>query len=730
MACALLAVLALLSTPLSTGVAHAAEPAQPEFVAELLDAQELLDEAGHGWLMTLRLVTTRPIDPTSIYAFASTTADEQLVVDASAVESDGVVQLVVPAVEDGSEPGEWLIVRVRAAFGVSVWDATGDTLYLRRDEDTLVQGSAGEHLESLLDDDGALEPHGTPSFGSPEYDHLPPWEHPEFPAHYRELLAEVLMAKDVAVQEGAIRASGPAPAPPATSTPAAGCATGSAPTSYALVLVLLAFGTLAIRRRPAAAVVLLISVGVAAPTIAEAQTPRVVAGFVSFWDTRDAMSDLTGSRLPTCDTSDTSCGPGYGPSCCYRPIPHATVVVKQFGVELDTWECDANGFFLLQFTGSDPNTFEFYIRYHRDGDPALTRLTTDFYSHGFSAPPFEQRVLKTALSQQFLPLPNLPVNAAYDTTSHQGNVASVWTTVTQAQQAIADEGDTSYRRVHGAAPTDPDDLTLIRYTGYKTEFTDCDNSVFNTYDTISRWVLPAVLEGFIYEGRVVGCSGSTVGHYNLPAFPPVPHSNTSMPYFGSETVAAALAFPRLVGMLSRWDPDTAALSDIKSVLGMPCEANALTNSNQAASIRNSTLALWELIDTDTAGSTGTPDTCDLNMAQLMTGLALHSTVAGSPGQNHTKDEPIFTEVAGPGCASGRNQDCAAGDVCLKNASGYRCHTGDPHGANVYDITVWTGFAALLGGWSGCSDIVASLDSSVCFTTPDDTFWHEGSYRTD
>ena len=119
------------------------------------------------------------------------------------------------------------------------------------------------------------------------------------------------------------------------------------------------------------------------------------------------------------------------------------------------------------------------------------------------------------------------------------------------------------------------------------------------------------------------------------------------------------------------------------------------------------------------------------MKQLMDGLLLHSTIAGNPGDDFTNAEPIYTLTTTP-CPYSFNEDCAHGDACLTLASAGSClcYTGDPHGANIYDVTAWTAWAAAMNGWSGAGDFVDTLDSSACLGGADNVWPFQAGYHMD
>ena len=52
-------------------------------------------------------------------------------------------------------------------------------------------------------------------------------------------------------------------------------------------------------------------------------------GNLSFWDTRDFMSNVTGTRLPTCNPADYTCSVGSA-NCCIRPVPYIKIQLQKY----------------------------------------------------------------------------------------------------------------------------------------------------------------------------------------------------------------------------------------------------------------------------------------------------------------------------------------------------------------------------------------------------------------
>jgi len=727
--------------PLGVAFADDEVGAHAGLEAELL-ASTLTEPSADVWTLTIVLAGPHDLQPGALYAQTSATGSERLLVDAGVWSKGGVAYVRVPLAELAD--GDPLVLSVRAPHPVirSEPDLSA-TLYLALEGGQLVLESFEQHIARISDQAGALRIGGPSLEAPPELAHLPPWDNPALPDDARAI-AEALRAE--LEGSGALTTSSTALTAGATGDsdvePAAGCAAGGDPATPWLVLTALGVGLLAVRRLRGPGAAALATLVLIVPSPAEAQEFKVVYGYVAFWDSRPNKSDLSGSRLLTCDTGNTTCGPADGASCCFRGIPHVGVYVNDpySGAVLAETITSQNGFFVMTFYGDSTTTYPIRVRYKRAAYPGWTRLalhTTlpSSWPQPASAWPVTQLLKLAPLTSQYNYFPRLAVNSAGDTTQVAGNVATVWATVTQTQVAIAAEGDTRYRRSYGASDTDPDDLTLIRYTWYKPHFPHCEGGWFNTHAEIARDLWPARLQGYLYQGRVVDCEAWDLGIANYPKFPPNPGvpAHSFLVQIASEGVAMAHAPSMVTSWLSRWDPETTTLSDMRNVLSVECvDTLHRDNSNDATSVRNTALALWEFIDADTSGANGGVDDTNITMKGLMDGLYFHSLVSGSPGQNHTNAEPYYTATLDPCDASTHdNEQCDPGDACLHLPGAIQqCYTGDPHGANIYDTILWTALLAGFQGWPGAGDFISTLDSSPCLGEPRNSYEFDGGYRTD
>jgi len=453
---------------------------------------------------------------------------------------------------------------------------------------------------------------------------------------------------------------------------------------------------------------------------------KTVYGYIAFWDTRDAMSNSTGSKLPTCNSADTTCGPADGLGCCFRPIPNATVLIENAGMSPVAVEANENGFFIITgFQGNDNFSYSIKVVYDRIQDPVEMRLLTST-----SGSPVTDTVFKHTLPDSTTYLPRLNVNAASDTTSTDGNIASAWTSVTDAQWGITWEGDSRFRRNFGEPSNDPDDPIYIIYSsklGY-----DCTNSRLWVPGSASRGLLPPGLMGGLYQGRVVDCASGSHDIWNLADFPPNPMiEHTAADASGSESTRHHLAYRDVTMFLSRWNPGNTAIGNMKTALGYACSSDGLANSNDAAWVRNNALAIWEFIDSDTSGSDGGfSDDVDVRMKEVMDSLYGLSQWPGNPGDNASSVEAIFTPDSPPISCSD-NQDCANGEACIKPAvSGATCFHGDPHGSNIYDLVVHMILLDWTYNWTGGGDFLSTLKSSACIGSVENSHPFTGGFRDD
>jgi hypothetical protein len=328
-------------------------------------------------------------------------------------------------------------------------------------------------------------------------------------------------------------------------------------------------------------------------------------------------------------------------------------------------------------------------------------------------------------------LPDLRLNSGGDSTSINGNRATIWASISETQRGIAAEGDTRHRHLYGMPQNGPDDVILIDPSGGTGSGSDCPTSFIGVDPTYARTLHPAMYMATIYRGRVVGCNSTAYTNGVVvqkgPAFPPTPRNSarlSSNPYTG-EGIALGVGLDFAVSfLLARWRPADTTWQTIDSAL--PCSlylnSNMNFNGNDCAYGVNNSRGLWEWIDTPTAGMSTIVDNSDLTFKDVMDGLVkLQSTGGTGDGQ---AGESSFTST-GVSCVT--NENCNPGEACAIQAVPTSpivyCASGDPNGSNIEDLA--TAINAL--ATPGRGSLMTSAQSVWCVTGPDTTYEFNGGF---
>ncbi len=591
-----------------------------------------------------------------------------------------------------------------------------------------------------------LASEGTAAVADENTVNLPPWESPFVP----EARKAELKAKYGSAEEGtetstqALTLSSSADEQAAEGE-AAGCsAAATLPPHFPVVLILAAglVVLLLVRRvrsegaKPGirsgtlgAAVLAVVCLGEISAAHAET---RYVYGYVSYWDTRSDKSDAVGQgcRVCTCDTGNTTCGP-WQAGCCFRGIPKVKLGLIKSGESQyrDIQYSDEYGFYILTDTNWSAGTYQIVAMFERSVAPFSTSLVPA----PPSTTPFWVTITSFQFSGQWHCIPHAPVNAAGDEISMAGDLATYWTTTTEAVYALEDEGDTRLRRNYGS-PNQFDPILMRYYDFDGPNHSNCAESYIEVKPSFSRRPNVAHELGHQYHGRVVGCDG---GGAEIPIFEWDPHRPKS-----AEGNALSEAVAQLTALLTWWDPDVGKTEDIyPDYADCNPETDSYPCCNRASVDRNNYLGLWEFIDTSTTNTyLGYADQYDVTMKQLMDGL-LHFRDNNAPtcvsdancwsgevcqdwemlgvvtkrchGRNRTAQER-WRQFSGSTCATPYNSDqCPIGQVCSDEG---RCYSGDVHGSNVRD------WAYNLAQHLGTSDTAAqsTLNSSLCLRYFDNT----------
>jgi len=602
-----------------------------------------------------------------------------------------------------------------------------------------------------------LASEGTAAIADESTVNLPPWESPFVPEGKKaELKAKYGSAEEGTETSNQALTLSPAADGQGTDGEAGGCSAAKTRHPLFSAVFILAAGIvvlLLVRRvrggcgtRPsrsgAVGAAVLAVVCVTAISSAQAET-RYVYGYVSYWDTRHHKSDAIGQgcRVCTCETGNTTCGP-WQAGCCFRGIPKVKLGLLKSGEGQyrDVQYSDEYGFYILTDTNWSAGPYSIEVVLERSGAPFSATLV----GAPPSTIPFVIPIAWFQFSGQWHCIPHVPVNAAGDTVSMAGDLATYWTTTTEAAYALEDEGDTRLRKHYGSSNQfDPILMRYYDFTGPSNS--NCSTSTIQVRPDRSRLTSTAHELGHQYHARVVGCtSGAAV----IPQAEWDPHH-----YKTAEGNALSESVAQLTALLTWWDPDVGKTEDIyPDYADCATETDGYQCCNRASADRNDFLGLWEFIDTSTSNTySGYADQYDVTMTQLMDGL-LHFRDNNAPtcvsdancwsgevcqnwtmlgvatkrchGRNRTAQER-WKQRSGANCTDRDSDMCPAGQVCSNENPG-RCYSGDVHGSNVRD------WVYNLAQYLGTSDTAAqsTLHSSLCLRYFDNSHPFDWGYHND
>lgn len=592
--------------------------------------------------------------------------------------------------------------------------SSSERVYLHRDPSGTVRlSSSAEHETAqpmeIINGIGVSTGDGLVREASESLRSAAPWENPEVPAAVAERFKAKIEAStlDTATLP---QTAGPGPASGACG---AGNPSGVAWGIGALILLFMAIR----RRRQLVSSRGVSSVLCAALMLASVPSHAVsitAYGLLAFWDSRPDQSDDTGSRIPLCDDTDTTCTPqSTGDDCCFRGIPGVTVYLIRSGVQVDMYETTSDGWYLLTDASGVAGTYSLLVVYNRDGYPAKMKATNEAGSLIGAAPP----AFTLAAGYNYLPI--VSVTSAGDTTSSIGDYATAWRSTFEMFDAFETEGETRHRAAFGSM--NAYDLITMRYmstTNPPKSYAICNADRIDMRPGHMRSWVPAHELGHILHGRVVGCSGGA------PAFPT--YRTGAGSWTTSEGNSLGETTSELAANLWRWDPDTVSTSDMMTSW-MACAEGAVytpdnfSNTNDLSANRNNMYGLWEFLDTDTSNDDAYGDYVDLTLEDLYDGLVHLQNTSGSTGQNQTANERSGESVTLTPCSDA--DDCSAGDACYLD--GY-CWTNDPHGSNLRD---WVAHLATTSGESE-TDLWQTMVSSPCIGSVDNSWPFEGGYHSD
>lgn len=238
------------------------------------------------------------------------------------------------------------------------------------------------------------------------------------------------------------------------------------------------------------------------------------------------------------------------------------------------------------------------------------------------------------------------------------------------------------------------------------------------------------LAGAWLRSRAVGCTGLR------PRFPVTPFSQGSNLAPTSETYGLGFGVHVLIGLLSRFNPQTATIANVKSGTGLTCffdhflGVDGYPNSNSAAWPLNNAFAMWDLIDADTSDADdGVSDTFDWTLQALVLALEDNAwNTGGSSGQNRYFEEFNYSTSSSPAFC-GDNEGCPNGQACMGPPNQQQCRSGDTSGGNIGDLRHQ--LEALQATYSWPGNIADTLKSSLCFIgNPDNAYPFSGSDRND
>jgi MYXO-CTERM domain-containing protein len=552
-----------------------------------------------------------------------------------------------------------------------------------------------------------------------------PWEVSDIPKEDAEWFTTQLAQRMDELNE----ISAPLQASDGPSGNDAGCSVSSGPALAAIALALFALA-LRRRRRPthsASARFLLPFLVLTAllsgvPKEARAET-RCGWGYLTFWDSRSLWNgspyiptNYTGWRLRACNTSTTTCSP-WETDCCYTGL--SDVLIKAYrqvgGVTqalVDTQRTYSSGQFTVCGTAwVSGATYKLAVTFDRSTAPGAVEIRPQSGSTPYSV---EVQIGAFTSSYTYVGLPSL--NAAGDTTSTSGDLASIWQSLYETLIVLEGEGETRHRKNFGSS--NPYDDIIVRYFSGAGGNANCGTSTIQLQPSLARYAAPAHELGHIYHGRVVGCAPSP--DTAAPAFPKRLPTIDPWTQGTGEGITLIEGFPHFMTFTWAFNPASALLQDIRSQWTGCDPYSALTNSNDLSSAWNNSLALWDLIDTSTDDSSGSfGDETDRNTRQLMDALLSLKNASGSPGTNRTGSEQTFT-VTATNCTT--SQGCPAGFIC--DVGQGKCISGDVHGANLRD---WVHFMQ-----NGATDpqYWHTIQSNPCVGAADNSFTFDGGYRND
>jgi hypothetical protein len=592
-----------------------------------------------------------------------------------------------------------------------------ERIYLHRDAaGTMRLSSSAEHEAAhpleLINGIGVSTGDGLVREASESLRSAAPWENPEVPAAIAARFKAELETSnlDTATLPQTTRPG------PASGACGAGNPSGVA---WGIGVFLLLFMAIRHRRRsaPSRGVSSVLCAALMLASVPSYAVSITAYGLLAFWDSRPDQSADTGSRIPLCDDTDTTCTPqSTGDDCCFRGIPGVTVYLIRSGMQVDMYETTSDGWYLLTDTSGVAGTYSLLVVYDRDGYPAKMKATNEAGALIGAAPP------AFALAAGYNYIPIVSVTTAGDTSSSTGDYATAWRSTFEMFDAFETEGETRHRAAFGSM--NPYDLITMRYmstTNPPTSYAGCGSNRIDMKPSHMRGWYPAHELGHILHGRVVGCAG---GSGNLPAFPTYRVGAGS--WWTSEGNSLGETTSELAANLWHWDPDTVSTSDMMNGW-MACASGGaetpdnFSNTNDLSANRNNMYGLWEFLDTDTSNTDIYGDYIDLSLPDLFDGLVQLQNTAGSTGQNRTANERSGEIATLTSCSD--PDDCANGDVCYLDGL---CWTNDPHGSNLRD---WIAHLATTSGESE-TDLWTTMVSSTCIGPADDTSPFTGGYHSD
>jgi len=631
-------------------------------------------------------------------------------------------------------PPDWLQVQLNLDEAAD--RGSGKRWVFRWQDGSLVEVPFAEYLKALnVGEEGelVLEFVGTVFEGEEWTRSLPPWESPYVPddqkEHIRQLV-EARLAANGAKDEGESGADTEQQSFPVVVVPgednadgeaAAGCSVpgGSSGSNAVVWILVVALGCLIITRsrsrvrpprrlaaRQGIGTVLAAVVGGGAllglAEVARAEQ-RMVYGYVSYWDTRPKPpTNKPGFRI-WCD-SQLVCDVPSTPGCCYRGIKRVKVELWKYIVPpppyLSYWTLRSTaysnntGLYMLWEDNWSPGNYRIRIVYERDEAPFKTVLTgqTGQYAIRQWLPIFQ-------FASQWHHIPSISVNVKPDTNSVEGDVATYWTTTTEAAYALEAGGDTRLRRLYGSQ--NQFDQIIQRYYEYTgNPNCNCWTSTIQLMPARARQTSPAHELGHEFNCRLTGALPN-----GWPAFPQKVGNPWS--WHASEHSSLIESIATLVALLTWWNPASAALPDVLAYFApcadvcvddlsgvpVPCD-----NINDASSMRNNYLALWDFLDTDTQGQVGGLDEMSVTVKQLMDALVSLQQRPGTQGEDRSGAEFWAVDTGFP-CQYA--DICTWGSICCyadTNPDYKTCHAGDVHGSNIRDCTWHLCYNLNIYGW--------------------------------